>query len=258
MELPVLSTAMVQAFLICLARTGAIIASLPILGTGSTPARVKVMLTFVLTLFLYPMVGDSIAVPAFSPLNLGLLVASEAALGLMLGFTAQAIFVAVQMAGTTIGYQMGFAAANIFDPANNAQISLLAQFNNVFAVLLFFTLDIHYFFIRALVESFDKIPPGTVGLPGATGLYLMQLMSHSFVLSIKLAAPILALMMLTSLVLGIMSRVFPQLNAFMLSFPINIGVAFTVMGLTLSVVAALIQNEFISLEARFLQIFQSL
>ena len=84
---------------------------------------------------------------------------------------------------------------------------------------------------------------------------IIEVANHSLILSLRLVAPILALLTLSTLTLGIMSRVFPQLNVFMISFPINIGVSFIVMGLTLGLVASLLQDEFSSLPERFLNLF---
>jgi len=256
-ELPVLSLGLVQAFLVCLARVAALVSTLPIIGTGSTPPVVKAMTAGLLALLLFPVVHPFIVLPDFSPVGLTVLVVTEAALGLMMGFLCQLIFLAVQVSGEVIGYKMGFAAANIFDPANNAQVSLLAQFQNVFAVLLFFTLRIDHLFLRALVASFRVLPPGHVD-PAGGAPYLLGLFSHTFLLAVQLAAPILALLILVDVVLGVMSRVFPQLNAFIISFPLNIGIAFLVLGITLNLMAVLLQHEFFALEARFLHLFQAL
>jgi flagellar biosynthetic protein FliR len=87
---------------------------------------------------------------------------------------------------------------------------------------------------------------------------LMEVANHSIILAIRLSAPILALLILSNLTLGLMARVFPQLNVFMLSYPINIGVSFIVMGLTMSLVAAILQQEFSALADRFLQLFSLL
>ncbi len=84
---------------------------------------------------------------------------------------------------------------------------------------------------------------------------MIDMLNHSFVLSLRLVAPILALLLLSSLTLGIMARVFPQLNVFLLSFPLNIGISFIVMGLTLGAFASILQGEFLSLSERFLNLF---
>ena len=84
---------------------------------------------------------------------------------------------------------------------------------------------------------------------------IVEVSNHSLILSIRLVAPILAILILSNLTLGIMSRVFPQLNVFMISFPVNIGISFIIMGLTFGLVAQLLQGEFYSLPERFLNLF---
>ena len=150
---------------------------------------------------------------------------------------------------------MGFAAANVFDPTTQAQVALISQFQGIFAILLFLSLDVHHLFLEAIVASFEMLPPGSLTLSGGAIPMIVEVANHSLILSIRLVAPILALLVLSTLTLGIMSRVFPQLNVFMISFPLNIGISFIVMGLTFGIVASLLQGEFSSLPERFLNLF---
>jgi len=137
-------------------------------------------------------------------------------------------------------------------------VALISQFQGVFAILIFLSLDIHHLFFRAIVSSFEMLPPGSLNLNGGAIPLLMTVANHSLVLSIQMVAPILALLILSNLTLGIMARVFPQLNVFLLSFPINIGVSFIVMGLTLGIFASMLSQEFSALSDRFLQLFNLL
>jgi len=179
-------------------------------------------------------------------------------LGLMVGFLAQLVFMAAEFAGSVIGFKMGFAAANVFDPISQKQVALISQFQGIFAILLFLSLNIHHLFFRAIVSSFEMLPPGSLNLSGGAIPMLMAVANHSLVLSIQLVAPILALLILVSLTLGVMARVFPQLNVFLISFPLNIGIGFLVMGLTLGVFASMLSREFFLLPDRFLQLFNLL
>lgn len=79
----------------------------------------------------------------------------------------------------------------------------------------------------------------------------MTLSSKIFSLGIQFSAPLLAILLFSGLILGILARVFPQLNVFLLSFPINIGTAFAVIGLTLPLVTILLRREFDNLGERF-------
>ncbi len=258
MDFPALSTQTFGLFLVCAARVVALMSSIPVFSSTQTPMKLRAGLALTLSLLVFPVVSPFVPSQPQTPIGLALLVGQEALLGFIIGFMGRLIFTAVEFGGTIIGYQMGFAAANVFDPQNQRQISLLSQFQSVFAILLFLAFDVHHMFLRAIVHSYRLLPPGKLDISGGAIPLLMELTGNMFVLAVRFSAPILALLLLSGLVLGIMARVFPQLNVFMLSFPVNIGLALLVIGLTFQMVSALLQREFNLLGERFLQMFQLL
>lgn len=258
MDLPQLNQTDVQAFLICLVRIGSLMGTMPLFSGIQNPVRVRAALAIMLTLVVFPVVRGSIPAIPFAPLELLVLVAGEALLGVMVGFISRFVFTAAELGGTIVGYSMGFAAANVFDPQNQRQISLMSQFQNVLAILIFLVLNIHHLFIRAIVESFRLLPPGSWNFSGQAIPYLMELAGRMFVLGIQLSAPVLAALLLTSLVLGILARVFPQLNVFLLSFPLNIGLAFLIIGMTLNLMVTLLGVEFGKFDNQFMTLLQQL
>lgn len=258
MELPILTWPLVQGFLICLARIAAMFASIPVFSGGQIPPQMRIGLAVLFTLLIYPVVQHQLPTQGLNFYNMAMIVCFEIILGLLVGFLAQLIFLAAEFSGSVIGYQMGFAAANVFDPTTQQQVALISQFQGIFAILLFLSLDVHHLFLEALVASFTMLPPGTLDLTGGAIPMMVELTNHALVLSIRLVAPILVLLILSTLTLGFMSRVFPQLNVFLLSFPLNIGICFLVMGLTMGIFAGILQGEFSMLTERFLRLFNEL
>jgi flagellar biosynthetic protein FliR len=256
-EIPTFPLSTVEAFLICAARTAALVGSIPIISGGQTPATLRTGLAVILALITYPVVAAYIPHQELPPAYLAVLIGQEALLGLMIGITARLIFTAVEFGGGIIGYQMGFAAANVFDPQNQHQLSLMSQFQNVFAILIFLTLDGHLLFLRVMASSYRLLPPGQLDLSGGAVPFLMEMTARMFTLAVRFSAPILALLLLSGLVLGIMSRIFPQLNVFMLSFPVNIGLALLVIGLTFHMVAGLLSREFGALPERLVHLLRA-
>ena len=247
-----------QNFLLCLARVIALIAAIPAFAGSGISAQSKVMLAFTTALLLFPAMAPHTPRADFTLPSFGLLVINEVLLGVLIGLTAQLIFAAITFGGTVIGYQMGFAAANIFDPQTTQQLSLMSQFINVLALLAFLALNGHHYFFRLIVESYVLLPPGPLDFSAGAVDELMRLTSRMFVLGVKFSAPILALLLIANMVLGILARVFPQLNVFMLSFPINIGISFLVIGLTLGVMFAILRREFDTLPQDLLNLLHLL
>lgn len=258
MPFPALSTETFGLFLICAARVAALMSSIPVFSSAQTPMQIKAGLSLTLSLLVFPIASPFLPNLPQTAIGMTLLVGQEALLGFILGFMGRLIFTAVEFGGTIIGYQMGFAAANVFDPQTQSQTSLMSQFQSVFTILLFLALDGHHLFLRAIVHSYRLLPPGQLDLSGGAVPFLLDLTGNMFVLAVRFSAPVLALLLLSGLVLGIMARVFPQLNVFMLSYPINIGLALLVIGLTFQMVSTLLTREFNLLGERFVLMFQLL
>ncbi|KAF0188216.1 MAG: flagellar biosynthetic protein [Desulfobulbaceae bacterium] len=258
MDLQLIPVHQFQIFLICTARVAGFIGAIPVYLGSQTPARIKVGLVFAISLVLFPVLSPALPEISFNPISFLLFTINETLLGLMLGLISRLIFTTVEFGGTIIGYQMGFAAANVFDPQNENQVPLISQFQNVFAILIFLALDGHHIFIKTAAKSYQLLPPGNLNLSGEAIPYLMELTSRMFSLGVQFSAPVLAVLLLSGLILGVLARVFPQLNVFLLSFPLNIGISFVVIALTLDMVTSLLRREFDAMGERIITILQYL
>jgi flagellar biosynthetic protein FliR len=233
-----------QLFLVVLARVAGFVIAIPVISSGQSPVQLRVSLAVAMALVLFPAMSQGLTAVSFNPVPFVLFIVNETLLGALLGLVSRLIFTAVEYGATVIGYQMGFAAANVFDPTGERQIALISQFQNVFAILIFLAVDGHHLFFRVAIRSYELLPPGHLNLSGEAVPFLMELTSRMFSLGVQFSAPVLALLLLSGLILGILARVFPQLNVFLLSFPLNIATAFIVIALTLELASALLRREF--------------
>jgi flagellar biosynthetic protein FliR len=247
-----------QTFLVVTSRVAGFIGAIPVISSAQTPGRIKTAMVIAISLALFPVMAEAVPKVSFAPLPFMLLMISELLLGLLLGLVARLIFTAVEFGATVIGYQMGFAAAEIFDPQSERQVALISQFQNVFAILIFLAINGHHLFLQTAVRSYELLPPGQLDFSGQAIPFLMELTSHMFAIGVQFSAPVLAVLLLSGLILGVLARVFPQLNVFLLSFPINIGTAFIVIALTLGMVSVLIRREFDILGDRFIMLLNFL
>lgn len=258
MDIQLIPVDQFQTFLVVTSRVAGFISAIPVLSSSQSPGRVKTGLVFAISLTLFPLMEGAVPRISFAPIPFLMLLTAELLLGLLLALIARLIFTAVEFGATVIGYQMGFAAANVFDPQSERQVALISQFQNVFAILIFLAINGHHHFLQLAVKSYEYLPPGQFNFSGAAIPFLMELATHMFTLGVQFSAPVLAVLLLSGLILGVLARVFPQLNVFLLSFPINIGAAFIVIALTLNISASIIRQEFDTLPERFLTIMNFL
>lgn len=210
----------------------ALVSSAPVLGNPAVPVRVKVGLAAVLTIVLAPVLGSMPAAEPGSAIGL-LILAQQIVIGLAIGFTMRIIFTAVEMAGNIIGMQMGLGFANIFDPQNAAQISIVAQFLGLFATLVFLALNGHLYMIEVLAQSFQALPVAVQPFSAAGWRALAGWGGEIFMAGLLLSMPIMAALLTTNLALGIMTRAAPQLNVFSVGFPITLAAGFVVLAIAL-------------------------
>jgi flagellar biosynthetic protein FliR len=245
-------------FLVSLARMAAMVGALPIFSSSQAAIRLRLGLSVAITLLIFPFLDLSLSEQQTTPVGLGLIIAQEAMLGLLLGLMVQLIFFAVQFGATIVGYQMGLSAAEIMDPQHQQQVPLLSQFQNIIAILFFLALNVHHSLLRVIVDSYTILPPGTLNFSGNAIPFVLNMTGEMFVLGLRLVTPVLVVLMLSMFILGIMSRVFSQLQVFMLSFPINISLALIIIGLSMGMMLSILEGEFLNLQEYLINVLQLL
>ncbi|MCP4633559.1 MAG: flagellar type III secretion system protein FliR [candidate division Zixibacteria bacterium] len=223
-----------EIFMLIFCRISGICFISPFLGQKNIPIKVKTIITFSIALLALPMVPLPEHELGGSLFEIFMLVFKEVSFGALLGFVSLLLFLGIQLAGQIIGFQMGFAIVNVIDPSTQTQISIISEFKYIIAILVYLTINGHHFLISAIVQSFQLIPPGTISFAQSTSELVSRACSQIFVIALKVAAPAMVTLFLTSLALGIIARTVPQMNVFIVGFPLKIGVGLLILGSGLS------------------------
>lgn len=241
-----ISVAQFQVFLLVFLRTLGVLAVAPIFGHRAVISQSKAGFAFALALVLFPSTPVTMAVTTdLAPYVLGAV--KEILLGMMFGFVAKLVFVAVQFAGEIIGIDIGFGVVNVIDPLSAEQISIIGTFKNLIAMVTFLMIDGHHILLQALAESLAMVPLGGVQLTELLAQGLVEMTSKVFGMAIKLAAPVVVSLFLTSVALGIMARTMPQMNVFIVGFPLKIAVGMGMMAMTLPLFQTILIKMFYEL-----------
>jgi flagellar biosynthetic protein FliR len=235
-----------ETFLFVFIRVMSIFMMIPFIGGRSVPVQIRVAIALLLGLVITPTLPIEAPMPE-SILAITFAIGKELVVGIMIGLTAKLVFSSFEMAGQLAGMQMGYSMANVLDPQTSSQLSVMAQFYNIFAIFLFFTLDIHLIFISGLIESFKIIPPYGATLTGPLFNGVLSISTELFIVALKLAAPVSIAVLLANLGMGIVARTVPQLNVFVVGFPITIGVGLIVFFFSISFISSTIGKVYIDL-----------
>ena len=208
----------------------------PLLGTTSIPLRMRVVLGFVLTVALAPILPTAPPVALASGAGL-LVLLQQIAIGAVLGFSLRIVYAVIEFAGQFMAMQMGLSFATMFDPINGAQTPVVAQLMTLTTTLILFAFNGHHVILAALAESFDEIPIAAVlNAPGFANVVLWG--GSIFASGLHIALPVTAALLATNLTIGMMSRAAPQLNIFAIGFPLTLGAGFIVLYFTLAFLPA--------------------
>jgi flagellar biosynthetic protein FliR len=213
-------------------RALALFTTLPVLGQRIVPVRVRIALAFFIAVAAQATLPSMPAVALDSMAAL-LITAQQVLIGLAIGFAVRIVFAAVEMAGEVIGLQMGLNFAAFFDPATASQTNGAGRFFGAMVGLLFIVVDGHLAVIAALVQSFNAFPVSTDVLGWLRVLQPQTWGAEVFQLGLWIALPIVGMLLLVNIVLGVISRVAPQINVFAVGFPITLAVGLIGMLVTL-------------------------
>jgi flagellar biosynthetic protein FliR len=234
MNLPFFSPAQAELYFLVFIRVGAIVVMLPILGDRSTPARIKAGLSLLITLLVVPFLEKPAGVSE-DVFSLGFKMGGELFIGVVLGFAGRLLFEGIQMAGQLIGFQMGFSIVNIIDPVTSEQVSIIAEFQYLLAGLLFLAVDGHHLLLRAISESYNFVPVLGLHMTGFLMQNVLDLTREMFVISMKISAPIIVALVFANIGLGLVARTVPQINIFIVGFPLQISIGLIGIGLTMPI-----------------------
>jgi len=226
-----------KLFVLIFIRVSVVLFMFPVFGSAVIPALVKAGLALLLTFVLFP--GAGLTVDSFpdSVVQTGILVISELFIGIVLGLSVRLFFASVQLAGQIVGFQMGFSIINVVDPLSGSQVSIIDQFGYWVVLLIFLLLNGHHALILALGESFHIVAPGWISLNQKLLHQVVSLSVDMFSLAIKIGAPAIAALLLTSSAFGLCAKFVPQMNILIAAFPVKIIMGLIFFGMSFQIIA---------------------
>ncbi len=225
-----------QSYLLVLTRVAPILFLMPILSSRNLPSLLKVGLTLTVGLIFLPGAKVQAELLPSDPYSFGFFLIAELMIGFILALSVQIVFAGIQIGGELTSFQMGFAMANVVDPASDVNSPVISEFLYLLTLVLFLAVDGHHWFFQAVGQSFLLLPPGEIHLqPGIYGHFL-HLLGNLFVIAIKISAPVLAVLIFTQIALGILAKAVPQVNILMTSFPVTIGLGLLFLAFSLDLI----------------------
>ena len=232
------------SFLLIFTRLGTAFMIMPGIGDSFIPTRVRLLMVLGMSFVLIPVVIQYMpsSVPPFS-LLLTLMV-MEFMIGLFIGTIARIFMAALDVAGMLIATTSGLANAQVFNPSLASQGSITGAFLSMVGLLLLFVTNLHHMLIYGLVESYTVFPVGDLPATGSMAELVSRGVSSAFLIGFQIAVPFIVVAMLLYIGMGVLSRLMPQVQVFILALPVQIMLSMVTLALVLSAAMIFWLSEF--------------
>jgi flagellar biosynthetic protein FliR len=246
-------------FTLVLTRTSGLLIASPVFGSTQAPATVRALISLALAVLIMPSQWFAILPYPGSLLVYVVILAGELMIGLVLGLGITILLSGIQMAGDLMSRVGGLTLSDIFDPTTATNVPLFSQLLGLLSTALFMIIGGHRMLMGGLLDTFRTIPPGgcvamflgTGNGPSSPGLLAaliescLVLITQSFHVAIRAAAPVVTAVLLATLVLGLVSRTLPQLNVMVIGFGMNAMITFGVFFLSLGAAMLVFQDQIV-------------
>lgn len=224
------------------ARITAVFGSAFVFSAAFVPMRIRLLLGLAVTLALWaslPPLSPNLP-PVFSVWG-GLIILQQAMIGLVIGWLTQWIAQGFVLLGQIIAMQSSLGFAAMMDPANGQSSSVLSQWYQWLAILLFLSFNGHLQLIVTLQKSFVTLPIGE-WVMALRFEQLAQAFGEVVKVSVHFSLSIMLALLIVNLLFGVLSRVSPQINVFSLGFAFSLLGGLILMALTLPVLSNLFEH----------------
>lgn len=221
-------------------RIGGLMALFPVFSAPVVSPRLRVALAAMVAFFLAPAMPE-LTTAGWRMTDLILVTFQEILVGLLLGFVCRMLFFALEIAGSIITSEIGLSLPPSFNPLTSSQATIPGVLLNYLATVIWLCLDMHHWLLVGIQRTYALVPVAQAHLSEMLVRGVMSWMGWLFLAALQIAAPVLALSFILSLVFSVLGRAVPQMNVFSGSFAIRIlaglmlfAAATQVMGLNIA------------------------
>lgn len=235
-------------FLLIFTRIGFFMVTAPLFGGPNTPGQVKAGMAFIVSLIMLPLVAAPQQPVSGGLLGLGLSLLREAGVGIITGLICSMVLQILNILGQIFDLHIGLLMSSFFDPATGGQVTLTAKFLYLTGIVLFFTMDGHHMLLMGLARGFEILPLNTAVFSGAGMIVLIKAFAKMIAVAVQISAPVIAVVLIIDICLGLLGRTAPQMNIFMMGFPIKIGAGILTMAVMVPLLGVVFQSLFSMME----------
>ncbi|MBR1741908.1 MAG: flagellar biosynthetic protein FliR [Lachnospiraceae bacterium] len=223
----------IEYAILVFARVSMVMVMAPFFSNTNISRRLKAAIAFFLSVIVMNTV-DYTAVSYTGAIGYSILLLKEAITGLLIGAGAGLCMYILNFSGNMIDMEIGFAMAMEMDPTTQVQTTITATLFTSAFMLMFIANDMHYYIIKALCDSYKMIPVGGAALSPFMYQIAVQYITDFFIIGFRIILPIFSCILVINVVLGILAKVAPQMNMFVIGIQLKLFVGLALLYVLMS------------------------
>ena len=222
------------AFLLIFARIGCALMTMPGLSDITVPMDARLYFALSFSLVLAPLLYKFLPAIPSDPIDFALIVAKEMLIGVFLGLMSQMVINAINVAGFVVAHVTSLSSAFTFNPQQATQSTIVTSFLSLLTVIMIFVTDMHHMLFIGFIDSYRLFAPTSPLMLGDMSDSIAEALGYSFTIGLQMSAPFIIVGFGLFLAMGLVSRLVPQIQVFVLSMPIQIIVGLILLATCLS------------------------
>lgn len=216
-------------YILTFARVGTVMMIMPGIGSTFVSPNIRLMMALAFTVVLSPVTAQYLPTDITNTEMIWLIM-TEMLIGFFIGTITRIFMAALDTAGMLISLNMGVSNAQIFNPQSATQGSIMGAFLSLVGAVLLFTTDLHHMLIFGMIDSYKTFPAGDA-LPSVDGMAqtVSLAVSKSFAIGFYMATPFIIVTLFLYIAMGVLGRLMPQIQVFVLAIPIQVMLGLLVM-----------------------------
>ncbi|MBO4395877.1 MAG: flagellar biosynthetic protein FliR [Eubacterium sp.] len=246
-----------EYYMLVVVRIAGFIGTAPLFNNRGLTMQMKVGISIIFAAIIIPMT-PVVPIQYNGIVGFSALIVKELAVGLILGFMCNACTFIMNFAGQLMDIDMGLSMASTFDPINNTQVTITGLMYNAMFMLTLVATNLHYYIIRAILDTFKYFNISEEIFPRDMVRVGIDFIINFFVIAFRIMLPIFCGMFLINIVLGILARVAPQMNMFVVGMQIKILVGFLILMLLVQTIPTVSDFVFTEMKNVITDVIQGL
>lgn len=231
-------------FVMIAARLIGLVTALPMLA-GGLPIRIRAVLIIAMAFVLLPSITAANPMPGEWPPapEIAIAIGRELVFGMIIGGVVQLLMTGISLAGELISSVTGISLAQSADPSSGESVPQLSRLLGLLVTAILFAIGGHRLLIDALLSSFHRFPPMSLSIDHDLSAMVVDHLAIGIESGLRVAAPVVACVLMTNLIVALISRTVPQLNVLAIGLNVNVMAALVVMALTIGSAGLVFESE---------------